>query len=269
MSELYRFQPGTTPVMVSVPHAGTALPVDLAARFTPPAALLPDTDWHVDRLYDCAGELGIALLVATHSRYLVDLNRDPDNRPLYPGQESSGLCPTQTFDGEAIYRAEAPLAEAEVPARLASYWRPYHDKLTAELRALKARHGFALLIDAHSIRSQLPRLFKGRLPDLNFGTVRATSASNALAVRLFQPLETASGFSAVRDGRFIGGYITRRHGNPAGGVHAVQLEIAQLAYMEEKPPFRYRPDRALKLKPVVRGMLEAALEWSAQPAPAS
>ncbi|MBM3491380.1 MAG: N-formylglutamate deformylase [Alphaproteobacteria bacterium] len=269
MSALFRFEPGNSAVLLSVPHVGTGVPDALAARLTPAAAVLPDTDWHVDRLYDGAAALGIGLLSATHSRYVIDLNRDPANRPLYPGQETSGLCPQFTFDGEAIYRAEAPFAEAEVAERLDRYWRPYHAKLAAELAALKARHGFALLIDAHSIRSQLPRLFKGRLPDFNFGTVRATSAANALAVKLFQPLEAAMGMSAVRDGRFIGGYITRHYGAPAEGIHAVQLEIAQIAYMEEKPPFRYRPDCAAKVKPVLRQMLEAAVAWAPQAAQAS
>jgi N-formylglutamate amidohydrolase len=269
MSELFRFQPGNSAVLLSVPHAGTVLPEALAARLTSAAAVLPDTDWHVDRLYDCAGELGIGLLRATHSRYVIYLNRDPDNRPLYPGQQTGDLCPVLTFEGEPIYRPEAPFSEAEVAARLATYWRPYHEKLAAELTALKARHGFALLIDAHSIRSQVPRLFKGRLPDFNFGTVRATSAANALAVMLFQPLEAAAGLTAVRDGRFIGGYIARHYGKPAAGIHAVQLEIAQIAYMEEKPPFRYRPDRAAKVKPVLRQMLEAAAAWAPQAADAT
>ncbi|HZD26294.1 MAG TPA: N-formylglutamate deformylase [Alphaproteobacteria bacterium] len=264
MSDIFEFRGGDAPLLISVPHAGTVLPDEVAAGLSEAGASLPDTDWHVDRLYSFAEELGASFLVARLSRYVIDLNRDPSGEPLYADEASTGLCPRTSFDGRAIHQPGMAPDAVEVERRLQAYWRPYHDRLGEALAALKARHGHVVLWDAHSIRSQLPRLFEGRLPDLNFGTARQRSCDRGLANRVFAALEGAAGFSAVRDGRFIGGYITRHYGRPADGVHAMQLELAQAAYMEEKPPFRYRPDVAQRLRPVLRRALEAALAWSAQ-----
>lgn len=262
MTEPYRFTAGTAPVLVSMPHDGTAVPAEIAARFTAAALPLPDTDWHVERLYDFLGELGISIIVATQSRYVVDLNRPPDDKPLYPGASNTGLCPTSTFDDAPIYQDGAAPDAAEVAARREAYWRPYHERLRTEVAALKARHGRAVLWDAHSIRSRVPRFFDGRLPDLNFGTGGGASAAPALLGALEAVAGQARAYTWISNGRFKGGYITRAYGAPADGVHAVQLELSQITYMDEDPPYGFRDDRAAGVRPVLRRLLEAALDWA-------
>lgn len=264
-----RFASGRTPLLVSIPHDGTIVPDDIAARFTPEARQVPDTDWHVGRLYDFATKLGAHVLQATHSRYVVDLNRDPNDTPLYPGMDNTEVCPLLTFDRRPIYKPGMAPTRHEVEVRLAAYWRPYHAKITATLAEIRARHGFAVLFDAHSIRSRLPRFFDGILPDFHFGTVNDTSADAALAARGFAVLERARGYSAVHNGRFTGGFITRTYGNPASGVHAIQLELVQSSYMNESYPFGYLPDRAERVKAVPKRLIAELLAWaegrSAQP----
>lgn len=257
--DIFRFTPGTTPLLVSMPHVGTHIPERLAARMTESARAVPDTDWHVDRLYDFLGELGVSVIQATHSRYVVDLNRPPDSAPLYPGAANTGLCPTEQFDGAPIYRPGQAPGEAEVQERLALFWRPYHDRVAAELQALKARHGVALLYEAHTIRSRVPRLFDGRLPDINLGTGDGASAAADLAARLIATAAKGGAYSSVLNGRFKGGYITRKYGRPAEGVHAVQLELSQITYMDEDPPFQFREDLAAMVRPTLRAVLLAML----------
>jgi len=260
--DLYRFSPGDTPVLISIPHAGLHVPADIAARLSPDAEALPDTDWHVERLYDFASGMGAGVLAATHSRYVVDLNRDPAGADLYPGADNTEVCPTSTFDRAPLYQAGDKPDEAEIESRLDAYWRPYHDKIATELAALKSRFGLALLFDAHSIRSQVPRFFAGRLPDLNFGTASGASASRDLSDRLYAVLQGGEGYTSVRDGRFTGGYITRTYGAPEAGVHAVQLELAQCTYMDEHAPYSYLPDLADKLRPVLRALVGEMIGWS-------
>lgn len=261
MVEPYRFTPGTTPLLVSIPHDGRHVPAALAARMTPQALRLPDTDWHVGMLYDFAGGLGASVLAATHSRYVADLNRDPAHADLYPGAENTEIVPTTTFAREAIYTPGSEPDEAETRERVATYWRPYHERLGAETAALRDRFGVAVLFDAHSIRSRVPRFFDGLLPDFNFGTASGASADAALAARAFRVLDGAEGFTSVSNGRFTGGYITRAYGAPADGVHALQLELSQRTYMNEAHPFDYRPDLARRVKPVLRRLLEEILAW--------
>jgi len=259
--ELFQFHPGTSPLVVSMPHVGTHVPPALAARMTPAALAVPDTDWHVDRLYDFAADLGATRLIATHSRYVVDLNRPPDGTALYPGASNTELCPLATFDEAPIYRpGEAPPPE-EIAARIASYWRPYHAKLAEAIARAKAKHGFALLFDAHSIRSEVRRFFAGRLPDINLGTGDGKSAPAELAARLIEIAGEAEGYSSVLNGRFKGGYITRNYGKPAESVVAVQLELSQITYMTETPPFAFREELARRIRPELRRILSAMLEW--------
>ncbi len=260
--EVFRFHRGSTPLLVSVPHCGTHVPSEVGERLTPEARLLADTDWHVERLYDFAAGLGAGLLTATHSRYVIDLNRPPDGAALYPGADNTELCPTTTFARQAIYRDGALPDPAEIELRVETRWRPYHETLAAELGRLRAEHGIALLFDAHSIRSRVPRFFDGRLPDFNLGTVGGASADAGLAARLLGICEGAAGFSSVLNGRFTGGYITRRYGNPAEGVHAVQLEQSQITYMDEDPPFGYRADLAAAVRPVLKALLAEMLAWA-------
>lgn len=254
MTDLFKFREGSTPLLVSMPHTGTFVPPEIRKHLTPAAQDLPDTDWHLERLYDFAGELGASVLVATHSRYVIDLNRPPDNASLYPGQDTTGIVPLDTFHKESLYLA--PPTEAEVQSRIETYWKPYHAKLVAELAAIKARHGYALLWDAHSIFSVLPRFFEGRLPELNLGTVDGESCAPRVGAALLKSVE---GYSAVLNGRFKGGYITRTYGDPANGVHAVQLELSEATYMDETPPYAYREDLAARLKPQLRTLLELFL----------
>jgi N-formylglutamate deformylase len=251
--------PGRTPLVVSLPHAGREIPAEIAARMTPRARTVPDTDWHVERLYAFARERGAAWLEPSLSRYVVDLNRPPDDAALYPGQVSTGLCPLQSFDGERLYAGAGPSPD-EVAARRARYWQPYHDALAALVAEARARHGYAVLLDGHSIRSVVPRLFPGRLPDVNLGTHDGRACESRLAAAVVAVLGAQSRFSHVRDARFKGGYITRHYGNPAGGVHALQIELAQAAYMDEAGG-RYDASRAAPLVAVLESIVAALLEF--------
>lgn len=260
-----RFHQGTAPLLVSMPHAGTYVPPAIAARFTEEARQVPDTDWHMERLYDFARAMGASILVATHSRYVIDLNRDPSGASLYPGQSVTGLCPVDTFDDTPIYANGVGPDEAEIAARRDAIWHPYHAKLAEELARIKAQHGIAMLWDAHSIRSVLPRFFEGKLPDLNLGTGKGTSCDPALAERLLAIAREAEGYTSVLNGRFTGGYITRQHGRPEQGVHAVQLEMTQSSYMQEQLPFDYLPALAAGVQPHLQRMLQAVLAFAGKP----
>ena len=257
--DIFRLRQGSTPLLISMPHVGTHLPDALARRMLPVARTLPDTDWHLEQLYDCADALGASVLVATHSRYVVDLNRPPDNANLYPGQDTTGLCPIDTFAKQPLYRMSEEPDEHEVRARVTQYWKPYHAALAAELARLKAAHGTALLWDAHSIASHVPRFFSGRLTDFNLGTADGQSCAPEIGARLLEIARAAAGHTAVLNGRFKGGYITRTYGRPAENVHAVQLELSEITYMDEAPPFGFREDLANRVRPYLRAMLEALL----------
>lgn len=253
MAELYRFREGRTPLLVSMPHTGTHLPEWLEPRLTHAAKQLPDTDWHLEQLYDFVEDLGASVLVATHSRYVVDVNRPPDNANLYPGQDTTGIVPLDTFRKAPLYLPGFAPSEAEIGSRIEQYWRPYHARLAQELKRIRDQHGRALLWDAHSILPVLPRFFEGRLPDFNLGTAGGKSCGNGLGEAL---LATISGYTKVLNGRFKGGYITRTYGDPANNVHAVQLELSESVYMEEQPPFRLREHLARKVRPYLRALLE-------------
>ena len=250
---------GTSPLFVSLPHDGTALPDDIAARMTAQARRVPDTDWHVSRLYAFAREIGASIIVPKYSRYVVDLNRPPDDTSLYPGQNTTGLCPLMQFSGEPIYLPGQEPSQDEVGARVERYWRPYHKTLRSEIARIKEQHGRVVLWEGHSIRSVVPFLFDGRLPDFNLGTAGSASCSMQLQRRLAGVLEAQSGYSFVVNGRFKGGYITRHYGRPAEAVEAVQLELAQLNYMDEDS-FVYDESKAAALQTVLRTALRACLE---------
>ena len=241
---------GSQPLIVSLPHVGTLLPADIASQMTPAASSLADTDWHVDRLYEFARGTGVSWLQARISRYAIDVNRPPDDHSLYPGRSTSGLCPTLSFAGDPLYARSGPSVE-EIATRRERYWVPYHAMLRELIESTRARHGYALLLDAHSIRSELPRLFEGRLPDINVGTNDGRSCAPGLSTRLMAVLGEQDRFSHVLNGRFKGGYITRTYGNPLENVHAVQLELAQATYMNEARP-EYDPSHAQPLQSVLR-----------------
>ena len=253
---LFQLTRGSSRLVVNVPHAGTYLPAIIARRLTPIGQAMIDTDWHVDRLVDFAIELDVTLMVATHSRTVIDLNRSPDGALLYPGKVETGLCPLESFAGDALY-TDRPPAREEIEQRTAQYWRPYHDVLEAELARVKALHGRVHLLDMHSIPTFVPRLFDGRLPDLNIGTNTGAAADPALVARVLNAVGAHESLTHVLDGRFKGGAITRGYGRPAAGVHAIQIEIAQSAYMDEADPHAYDAVRAAPMVRALRDVITA------------
>lgn len=255
MIDVFAFREGSAPLLLSVPHDGCHLSPDMRDRMTAEGGALPDTDWHVAQLYEFAGDLGANIIVANYSRYVVDLNRPATDEALYPGQLATGVCPTETFAGEPIYADQGAM---NTRARIDDYWRPYHDKVRTTLDAIRARHGYALLWDAHSIPSRVPRLFEGELPALNIGTNDGESCG-AVLEQAVNAVATSSDYSSVLNGRFRGGYITRHYGDPDNHIHAVQLEIAQRVYMDERTT-TFDAEKASRLRDTLRAMLGACLE---------
>ncbi len=249
---------GTAPLLISLPHDGSAIPDALAARMTPEARRAPDTDWHVSRLYAFARDLGASILVPRYSRYVVDLNRPPDDVSLYPGRNTTGLCPIVRFSGDPVYLPGREPTPDEIASRVDTFWRPYHDTLRGELDRLRAAHGRVLLWEGHSIRGECPFLFEGRLPDLNIGTAAGASCAPGVQARIEATLSSQRDFDWVINGRFKGGYITRHYGGPANGVDAVQLEISQRIYMDEDS-FACDDARAASAAGAIRALIEAAL----------
>jgi N-formylglutamate deformylase len=229
---------GEAPLVVSFPHTGTDIPDDVADQFVSPWLARKDADWWIDRLYRFAADLGATTVRTGISRSVIDVNRDPSGVSLYPGQTTTELCPTSTFDGEALYKGDPP-DEAEIGRRLASWFTPYHDALTAELERLRAAHGKVVLYDAHSILSNVPRLFEGELPQFNIGTNFGVTCDPALSKAVVE-IAAASGHSHVLDGRFRGGWTTRHYGRPAHGIHAIQMELSMRGYLVE--PAALTPD---------------------------
>lgn len=258
MSELYKFQSCRLPLLVSVPHAGTALPDALDMQLSGAASTLPDTDWFVDRLVRWVPDIGAGLIVANYSRYVVDLNRPPDDAALYQGT-TPGLVPRQTFSGLPVYRNGEPDADA-VRARVKQYWWPYHHAIQRELDRLRQQFGYAILFDAHSIRSHVPRLFAGNLPDLNLGSFDGQSAAAGLLKVATAVLGNQHRYSHTLDGRFKGGYITRHYGQPDQHIHALQLEMSQTVYMHEDPP-EYDHDAAARAGKLLKTLLLELISW--------
>ena len=257
---VYTVHRGTGPLVISFPHVGTQIPAEQRHRYTERALQVEDTDWYLDRLYAFAADGGATLLVPRHSRYLIDLNRGSDNQPMYPGRNNTELCPTRHFTGEPIYRDGMAPDEAEIRRRVACYWQPYHDALAQLLGEAQARHGHAVLFDAHSIKSELPWLFEGQLPHMNLGTVEGRSCAPALRDALAAVFAAQSAFSHVVDGRFKGGHITREHGRPAEGVHAVQLEMCWRAYMDESLT-RWSVAQAAAVTPLLKALVQTMHAW--------
>jgi N-formylglutamate deformylase len=255
--ELHR---GSAPLLVSMPHIGTAIPAELRARYVPRALDVEDTDWHLAQLYGFVRELGASVLQPRVSRYVIDLNRPPDDTPMYPGASNTELCPTRFFTGDALHVEGTAPDPAERQRRRAAYWQPYHDALAAELERLRGQHGFVLLWDAHSIRSRIPWLFEGLLPDLNIGTAGGASAHASITEAVAAAAARHPQYTQAVNGRFKGGYITRHYGRPANDVHAVQLEMTQKSYMREDAPYDYDPGQAAQAQPVLRDMVGAALQ---------
>lgn len=258
------FHRGRLPLLVSMPHAGEHIPAEIADAMMPAALELADTDWHMPLLYDFLKEMGVSILAATHSRYVIDLNRPQDNVNLYPGQDTTGLCPVDTFHKDALYRPGATPDAAEIQRRVGLYWQPYHAQLAEELERMRAEHGIAMLWDAHSIASVVPRFFEGRLPDLNLGTAAGASCAPELAelLRTVAIAAAASGYSHALNGRFKGGHITRHYGRPEQNIHAVQLELSQRTYMAEQFPFAFDEKLAQLVRPTLREFIGVMLDWA-------
>ena len=251
---------GAAPLLISLPHDGTQVPADLVGRLTDPARAVPDTDWFVSRLYGFARSLGASIIQPVFSRYVVDLNRPPDDASLYPGRNTTGLCPIARFDGGPVYLEGHEPTPQQVAERVDRYWRPYHQALAAELHRLRLEHKRVLLWEGHSIRSRVPFLFEGTLPDLNLGTADGASCDPGLQSRLQRVLLEQSDYTEVVNGRFKGGYITRNYGQPDKGIDAVQLELAQSTYMDEDSG-KWDEAKASKLQGLLRKLLVAGIAY--------
>ena len=257
----FTLHPGRTPLLISLPHVGTELPDDLRPRLAARALQVEDTDWHLARLYDFAREMGAGLLLPRWSRYVVDLNRPRENTPMYPGVNNTGLCPARFFTGEPLYLDGQQPAADEVAQRVQRHWQPYHRALADELARLRAVHGHAVLFDGHSIKSELPWLFDGQLWDLNLGTADGASCAPSLQAALAGLLQGQQRYSQVVNGRFKGGFITRHHGRPADGIHAVQLEMCWRCYMDEHAPYAWNGARAAEVQPLLRQLVQSMCDW--------
>jgi N-formylglutamate deformylase len=258
--DIFTLERGTAPLLISLPHDGSHIPDAIAARMRPAARRSPDTDWHVGRLYEpLARQLGASVLRPRVSRYVVDLNRPADGHALYPGRRETGLVSTLGFDGEPLYLEGREPDADEIAQRVADWWQPYHHALAAEVERLRAQHGCVVLWEGHSIRSRVPMLFEGRLPDFNLGTADGASCSAELQWRLTNVLEAQDDYDFVVNGRFKGGFITRRFGQPGEGVQAVQLELAQHRYMDEDG-FAWDATKAAPVQTLIGRLLQACLD---------
>ncbi|HEY4114889.1 MAG TPA: N-formylglutamate deformylase [Rhizomicrobium sp.] len=259
---------GQSPLIVSMPHTGTDIPPEIGGRLVSPWLGRKDADWHIEKLYDFAPQLDATIIRTTISRTVIDCNRDPSGASLYPGQATTGLSPTTTFDGEPLYRQGEMPDEIEIAQRRARYFDPYHAAIAGEIARLKARHGKVVLFDAHSIRSRIPRLFEGELPNFNIGTNGGRTCGDALTTAI-EKICDATAFSQVTNGRFKGGWTTRHYGMPQDGLHAIQLELACRGYMDEpedpavgKWPSPYSIERAAPMRAVLKQILQACLTFA-------
>jgi N-formylglutamate deformylase len=248
----YLFHHRNSPILFSIPHDGTNIPANIAANMHDFAIKSPDRDFFVSQLFSFAKDFDISLLKTNISRYVIDMNRAANDTSLYPGQSVTELCPTTSFINEKLYRS-LPLA-GEIKQRITKYWQPYHQIITDKLETIKQQHGFAILVDCHSIKSHVPRFFEGQLPDINIGTNSGKSCSKSIISKIENTLKSQSKYSYVIDGRFKGGYITRHYGKPDNSIHAIQIEISQLNYMDENHN-RYLVDKAEQLKTLLIRMV--------------
>ena len=265
-------QEGSAPLIIGLPHTGTEIPGAILDRMNSPWLARKDADWWVDRLYDFAVDMGASVVRTAISRSVIDVNRDPSGVSLYPGMTTTGLCPTETFDGEPLYRPGQGPDEAEIAERRATWFDPYHAALQAQIERLRVQ-GPVVLYDAHSIRSVVPRLFDGELPQFNIGDNDGATCAPDLT-RAVEAACAASGDSRVVNGRFKGGWTTRHYGRPETGVHAIQMELADRGYILDPAgpvtpdnwPSAYEPERAEPMRGHLRRVLTACIAF-AQTAP--
>lgn len=263
---------GDAPLVVSFPHTGIDIPADIEAKLTSPWLARKDADWWVHLLYDFVQSLGVTTVRTALSRTAIDVNRDPSGTSLYPGQATTELCPTTTFDGEPLYSAGSEPDAAEIARRRAAYFHPYHHALASELHRLRQRHATVVLYEAHSIRSFAPRLFEGVLPNFNIGTNNGASCSPILTAAI-EAACGGHGFTQVTNGRFKGGWTTRHYGAPERDIHAVQMELACRGYMSEpvEPfspnnwPSAYDPAKAAALRSSLMSVIGACIAFATNP----
>jgi N-formylglutamate deformylase len=260
---------GQAPLLVSLPHTG----IDIPDEFQPSLVSLwrarKDCDWWIEKLYDFATALDATIVRTRISRTVIDVNRDPAGVSLYPGQFTTGLCPATTFDNEPLYKDGKGPDETEIARRRALYFDPYHAALKVEIDRLRQSCRAIALYDCHSIRSIIPDLFEGTLPHFNIGTNEGKSCDTGLAERI-AALCAASGLTHVVNGRFKGGYITRQYGHPNQGVHAVQMELACRAYIDEPLgpvdesnwPTPYSEDYVAPVRATLTTILETCREFA-------
>lgn len=246
---------GISPVILAFPHTGTDVPAAIWERLNDNGRILADTDWHIHKLYD--GLLpDVTTVRATFHRYVIDANRDPAGISLYPGQNTTGLIPQTDFDGKAIWKDRQAPTEADIALRLAGFHAPYHAALAAEIARVKAIHGVAVVYDCHSIRSLIPFLFEGRLPDFNVGTDMGRTSAREIETATYEVCAKADGYTSILNGRFKGGWTVRHYGRPETGVHAIQMELAQISHLaSEAPPFAYDEDKAARLRVHLKDIL--------------
>jgi formiminoglutamase len=271
MSEPWlEIQRGDAPLIVSMPHTGMDIRTEIEQRLVSPWLARKDTDWWIEKLYDFAPDLGATTLRTTISRTVIDVNRDPSGTSLYPGQNTTELCPTTTFDGELLYREGAVPTEHEIAGRRMRYFDPYHAALQTEIARLRSAYRRIVLFEAHSIRSVIPRLFDGELPNFNIGTNGGASCDSELTSAI-ESICATTRFSRTTNGRFKGGYTTRHYGRPAGGIHAIQLELAARGYMDEPEipspdnwPVPYSETRAASLRAPLRHILQTCIAFASE-----
>jgi len=259
--KILQYHQGSLPILVSMPHNGQQIPDEIAQTMTESALSLVDTDWYMDKVYAFAKELGCHVISPNYSRYVIDLNRPSDDKSLYPGADTTELCPTTQFDSQAIYKEGKQPTSEEIEMRVNLYWMPYHDQLSSALKQILQKHGYALLFEAHSIKSVVPRFFEGQLPDFNFGNYNECSSSKELTelVEEWSP----SGYSKVVNGRFKGGYITRNYGDPSNAIDSLQLELSQATYMNESS-LEFDKQKASQVIPVIEELFEKLIKHSQQ-----
>jgi N-formylglutamate deformylase len=261
MNSTYSLSKGNIGMLISMPHNGQQIPKDIADVMTESAKNVADTDWYMDKLYDFAAAMGIYTLIPKYNRYVIDLNRNPSGEVLYAGADNTELCPTTAFDLSPLYLNNQQPSPQEISSRVEYYWQPYHQALTDTLAQLKQKHGKVVLLDAHSILSQVPRFFEGRLPDFNFGTANGVSCDKSLQESI-QQLDF-SPYTSIFNGRFKGGYITRAYGDPKNNIHAIQLELSQYTYMDE-PSDHYNEHKAEQVKQQLNNFVQCLADFAQQ-----
>ncbi len=254
----YSFSPlikrGDSPIVLAQPHGGTDVPLAIWDRFNSVGQALADTDWHINRLYDGLLENASVIQTPVH-RYVIDANRDPAGASLYPGQNTTTLCPLTDFDGCSIYRDGQEPSVDEIEERRSNFHAPYHEAIAEELERVRQKFGVAVLYDCHSIRSNIPFLFEGELPVFNIGTNVGKTCAPMIEQITVEACRMDESVETVVNTRFKGGWTTRHYGQPATGIHAIQMETAQRAYMFEQSPWAYAPERADKTRATLKSIL--------------